>query len=68
MAGNRQAELIDRDDAPRVRLLADAGIHCFEIDVHPDADLDGTFSCICVDTGERLKLNGWLWSFEPVEG
>lgn len=33
--------------------------------VRPDADLDGTFDAICDDTGERLRVNGWM--FEIVE-
>lgn len=29
--------------------------------VQPGADLDGTFDAICDDTGERLRVNGWLF-------
>ena len=25
-----------------------------------DVDLDGTFIALCNDTGERLRVNGWL--------
>ena len=26
-----------------------------------DADLDGTFEATCMDTGEVLQVNGWLF-------
>lgn len=32
--------------------------------VEAGADLDGTFEAICDDTGERLRVNGWM--FEVV--
>jgi hypothetical protein len=31
--------------------------------VKADADLDDQFEAICDDTGERLSINGWLFSF-----
>lgn len=33
--------------------------------VEADADLDGEFDAICDDTGERLKVNGWM--FEVIQ-
>lgn len=33
--------------------------------IKPDADLDGTFKLIDGDTGEVLKVNGWL--FDRIE-
>lgn len=32
--------------------------------VKADADLDDAFEAICDDTGERLRVNGWM--FEVV--
>lgn len=29
--------------------------------IKPDADLDSTFTAICDDTGETLRVNGWLF-------
>ena len=31
--------------------------------VKADANLDDQFEAICDDTGERLSINGWLFSF-----
>jgi hypothetical protein len=28
--------------------------------IDPYADLDGRFTLICADTGETLRVNGWL--------
>ena len=28
--------------------------------IRPDADHDGRFTLICADTGETLRVNGWL--------
>lgn len=33
-----------------------------DVFVDDDADLDGTFDAIDADTGERLRINGWLIS------
>ena len=38
------------------------GIADLDVMVADDADLDGTFDAVCVDTGERLRVNGWLIS------
>lgn len=32
--------------------------------VNPSVDLDGTFTLHCADTGETLRVNGWLYSIE----
>lgn len=48
------------------RYMADCTANTLEILVKPDADLDGTFRAWCVDTGEFLALNGWLWIFERI--
>lgn len=36
------------------------GINDLDVFVSEDADLDGTFDAICADTGETLRVNGWL--------
>jgi len=49
------------------RFEADGGPYSIDIVLlHDDTDLDGTFECLDADTGERIRLNGWLWSFEPL--
>jgi hypothetical protein len=35
------------------------GYHCLEIETAAD-DLDQRFTAKCLDTGETLKINGWL--------
>lgn len=37
-----------------------------EGEVADDADFDGVFELLCADTGERLRVNGWLFSVERV--
>lgn len=37
------------------------------ISVAPGTDLDDTFDAYCHDTGERLRVNGWLFTFEPID-
>jgi hypothetical protein len=32
------------------------------------ADLDGRFDATCLDTGDRLQVNGWLFVREPADG
>ncbi len=46
-------------------LLVDAGLYSLELEVADDADLDGQFEALCLDTGERLRVNGWM--IENVE-
>lgn len=36
--------------------------------VSPDVDFDSTFNAQCMDTGEHLRINGWLFRFEIIEG
>ena len=44
---------------------------CAEYDliliVKAGTDLDDRFDAIDEDTGDALKVNGWLWSFEAIE-
>lgn len=37
---------------------------CYDLEgyVRPDCDLDGRFTMIDADTGERLGVNGWLFN------
>lgn len=43
---------------------------CDQCDMHlftkPDVDLDGTFKAYDADNCEWVRVNGWLWTFEPV--
>ena len=36
------------------------------LQVEAGTDLYGTFKASCLDTGETLTVNGWLWSFEAI--
>jgi len=47
-------------------IYADGGAVDLELWVSPDADLDGTFPAICRDTGELLRVNGWLFAIETI--
>ena len=38
-----------------------------EGDVADDVDLDGRFELTCADTGERLLVNGWLFTVERID-
>lgn len=49
------------------RYMADCTQHALEILVQPEADMDGTFRAWCVDTGEFLALNGWMWTYERID-
>lgn len=36
--------------------------HCtLTVAFRPDADLDSAFEAMCLDTGEMLSVNGWLF-------
>jgi hypothetical protein len=35
------------------------GMYDLDVLVADDADLDGTFEAICIDTGDTLRINGW---------
>lgn len=49
------------------RLMAYGQMHDLDLMVEPTADLDGTFTAYCVDTGHRLRVNGWMHTFEVDE-
>jgi hypothetical protein len=36
------------------------------IQVDFNVDLDSTFQALCLDTGEKLTVNGWCFTFEGV--
>lgn len=42
----------------------DAGPYSFDLTFSPSADLDSTFEAVCLDTGETLKVRGWLFTHE----
>jgi hypothetical protein len=48
-------------------VAAEGGMYSLDLLVCPDADLDGTFRAWCVDTGEQLSVNGWLFIIEDME-
>ena len=41
--------------------LFDNGHVTLTVAFRPDTDLDGEFEALCLDTGEMLKVNGWLF-------
>jgi hypothetical protein len=42
------------------RLLVEMGPYSLDLSVDDETDLDGTFDAVDNDTGERLRVNGWL--------
>ena len=50
-----------------MRLLADCIEHTLEIECPDDTDLDSRFAATDLDTGDTIRINGWLWTFEPLE-
>jgi len=45
---------------------AECGLHSLTIMVEGEADLDGTFTAIDLEEGDRVRLNGWLWSLTEI--
>lgn len=45
-----------------IRYFMSDGTNDLDVLVDENADLDGTFEAICVETGDRLRVNGWLIS------
>lgn len=45
---------------PHTRYFIVAGHHDLDVLVRDDADMDGAFEAICNDTGETLRINGWM--------
>jgi len=43
---------------------------CPQYDLHIQVDsnvkLDSTFQALCLDTGETLTINGWMFTLEEV--
>jgi hypothetical protein len=46
--------------------LAISAQYDLELAYAPNADLDATFDATCLDTGELLRVNGWLFCFDPL--
>ncbi|MGH8467035.1 MAG: hypothetical protein ACRER5_23075 [Pseudomonas sp.] len=44
----------------------DAGPYSLTLAYPPDADLDGLFPALCLDTGEKLEIRGWLFTHDPL--
>lgn len=49
------------------RILADGGPYTLEGMIEDDADLDGVF-VLTEDDGTKLKVNGWMFIIEFMEG
>ncbi len=50
------------------RYLISSGLYDLDVLVPEDADLDGTFDAIDVESGDTLRINGWMIeSIEEVE-
>jgi hypothetical protein len=49
------------NEATRTAIIeTGAGLYSLDVTFSADADLDGTFEATCNDTGEILRINGWL--------
>lgn len=46
---------------------ASGGMYDLDIQCETDVDLDSTFLCTCLDTGEKLLINGCLFTFDLIE-
>lgn len=42
------------------QLLVEGMGYSLEVEVADDVDLDGEFEALCLDTGEKLQIKGWL--------
>lgn len=42
------------------QLLIDMGCYSLELEVADDIDMDGEFDATDLNTGEQLRINGWL--------
>jgi hypothetical protein len=57
-----------KEAEPMKHLLIEMGWHSLEVAVADDVDLDDAFEATCLDTGELLRINGWLMaSVEELE-
>ncbi|KQX19348.1 MULTISPECIES: hypothetical protein [unclassified Sphingomonas] len=45
---------------PKRSATIEMGPYTLDVTFSADADLDGTFEAVCNDTGEILRINGWL--------
>ena len=50
-----------------VEYLASGGDYEIHVFAKPDADLDGCVRVYDADECEFIILNGWMWSFDPVD-
>jgi hypothetical protein len=48
------------------KYLASCSQYDLVIQVDFNANLDSTFEAVCLDTGDILSINGWLFTFEEV--
>lgn len=40
-------------------LFIETPIHSFEVEAADDVNIEGAFEATCLETGERLTINGW---------
>jgi TusA-related sulfurtransferase len=51
-------------DGHTLKVVCDSSEATLEGWIKPDANLDGRFTLVCAETGERLTVNGWLFTIE----
>lgn len=49
------------------RYIAETDFYSFEIWAPEDTDFDSAFDAIDAETGETLRIYGWLWNFDHAE-
>lgn len=49
-----------------VEYYAEGGCESLHVMVKPDTNLDGSFKAYCLDTDEIIRINGWMFIFDPV--
>jgi hypothetical protein len=47
-----------------VAMFGSSSMYDLDLLVKADTDLDDAFDAFCVDTGELLSVNGWLFLWE----
>lgn len=47
-------------------LIAECASYDLHIFVKPDTDLDTSFRAYDADECEFIRMDGWLWTFEPA--
>jgi hypothetical protein len=50
-----------------IPVIATCAGYTLALAVLPGYETEGRFPAVCLDTGETLWINGWLFEFEPIE-